>query len=199
MTSRAAPLLAQTAARAAECRACPLWINATQTVFGEGPVPANLMLVGEQPGDREDEGGRPFVGPAGRELDVALEAAGIGRGDVYLTNAVKHFKHEQRGKRRIHKKPNAGEISACHPWIEDELALVTPRVVLAMGAVAVRSLLGRPATIASLRDTVVPVGDALGVVTIHPSAILRADDARDEMRAGLVRDLRRAAELAADL
>ncbi|HEY3485505.1 MAG TPA: uracil-DNA glycosylase family protein, partial [Ilumatobacteraceae bacterium] len=111
--NRAAPLLARIATEAAACRACPLWIDATQTVFGEGPVPADLMLVGEQPGDQEDAGGHPFIGPAGRELDRALESAGVDRNGVYLTNAVKHFKHVQRGKRRIHQKPNAGEITAC--------------------------------------------------------------------------------------
>ena len=193
--TKPARALATARAEAAECRACPLWAGATQTVFGEGPVPAALMLVGEQPGDREDEGGHPFIGPAGRELDLALDAAGIERSEVYLTNAVKHFKYERRGKRRIHQKPNAEEVTACHPWLDTELALVAPKVVVALGAVAVRALLGRPATITSLRGTTVPIGDAQGIVTIHPSAILRADEDRAEMRAAFVADLQRAAEL----
>ena len=129
-------------AEAADCRACPLWKTGTQTVFGEGPAAAELLFVGEQPGDVEDREGHPFVGPAGRVFDDALEEAGIARNKVYVTNAVKHFKWEERGKRRIHKKPNAREIAACRPWLEREIALVRPRVLVCLGATAAQALLG---------------------------------------------------------
>ena len=188
--------LAALAADAADCRACDLWAPATQVVFGEGPRDATMVLVGEQPGDREDVAGRPFVGPAGRVLDDALAAAGIDRSTLYLTNAVKHFKFVERGNRRIHQKPNATEIVACHRWIEGELAALSPRVVVLMGAVAVRSVLGRPATISSLRGATLDVAGGRGVVTLHPSAILRANEARELRFADLVADLTRAGDLA---
>jgi DNA polymerase len=166
---------------AAGCRACPLWLTGTQTVFGEGRKGARLFLVGEQPGDREDEAGRPFVGPAGRLLDEALAEAGIERDDAYLTNVVKHFKWEPRGKRRIHQKPNAIEIAACRPWVEAELAVVSPRVLVCLGATAAQALLGRSVRVTRdrgrpLESTYAPVAFA----TVHPSSILRAPD--DESR-----------------
>lgn len=181
-----------------------MWVDTTQTVFSAGPRSAALMLVGEQPGDVEDREGEPFVGPAGRILDEALERAGIDRDEVYLTNAVKHFRHETRGKRRIHRKPAVGHIEACQPWLTAELASVGPDVVVAMGSVAARSVVERPVKIDDERGrwlrvepaSIVP--DAAVMVTSHPSAVLRlrgVDDpglARREMNA-LVRDLRRAA------
>ena len=179
------------AAEAAGCTRCDLYRRATQTVFGEGAVGARLLLVGEQPGDREDLDGHPFVGPAGRVLETALTEAGVDPADVYVTNAVKHFKWEPRGKRRIHKRPSTSEIQACHTWLEQEVALVRPRVVVCLGATAARAVLGRPATISSVRGQVLDgPGDVPVVVTIHPSAVLRApDDARAAARRGLVSDL----------
>jgi uracil-DNA glycosylase len=192
--------LAEIAGAAAQCDRCELYRNATQTVFGEGPIPAAMMLVGEQPGDQEDKQGAPFVGPAGRVLDDALDVAGIDRGAVYVTNAVKHFKWEARGKRRIHKRPNASEIDACTPWLREEIAHVRPAVIVAMGATAVRAVLGGTRAIASLRGQV--LASALGppmVATVHPSAIVRVPD-RDDRRAaleGLAADLRLAREVTA--
>ncbi|PRX63334.1 DNA polymerase [Nonomuraea fuscirosea] len=177
---------------AAGCEGCDLFRNATQAVFGEGPRRARFMLVGEQPGDREDREGRPFVGPAGRILDRGLEEAGIARDDVYLTNAVKHFSFVPRGKRRIHQKPTAAEIDACRPWLEAELSVVRPGVVVVLGATAARSLLGREFKVTRQRGEPVPLGDALAVATVHPSAVLRAPD-RDEAYAGFLADLRAAA------
>ncbi|MEV0309692.1 UdgX family uracil-DNA binding protein [Nonomuraea fuscirosea] len=177
---------------AAGCEGCDLFRNATQAVFGEGPRRARFMLVGEQPGDREDREGRPFVGPAGRILDRGLEEAGIARDDVYLTNAVKHFSFVPRGKRRIHQKPTAAEIDACRPWLEAELSVVRPEVVVVLGATAARSLLGREFKVTRQRGEPVPLGDALAVATVHPSAVLRAPD-RDEAYAGFLADLRAAA------
>ena len=136
---------------AASCRRCPLWRNATQTVFGEGPASARMMLIGEQPGDREDLAGRPFIGPAGQILDQALEAAGIDRATVYITNAVKHFKNEPRGKRRLHKKPDASEIEACRWWLDQEIALLRPRLTVALGATAAGALMRRTVTIGRVR------------------------------------------------
>jgi uracil-DNA glycosylase len=178
------------------CRACPLWRTGTQTVFGEGRKAARLLLVGEQPGDREDLAGRPFVGPAGRLLDEALEEAGIDRADAYVTNAVKHFKWEPRGKRRIHQKPNASEIAACRPWLEAELAVVEPRVLVCLGATAAQALLGRGVRVT--RDRGRPLESELAPVafaTVHPSSILRAPDetSRQRERALFVDDLRVAA------
>jgi len=172
---------------AAGCRACDLWRDATQTVFGEGPASAEVMMVGEQPGDREDVDGRPFVGPAGRVLDEALEAAGIDRRKVYVTNAVKHFKFTRRGKRRIHKKPNAEEIAACRPWLDAELAVVQPRVLVCLGATAAQALLGRQFRVTRQRGQFVESPLAPRVTaTVHPSSILRAPDEetrRQEMKA----------------
>jgi uracil-DNA glycosylase len=161
---------------AAGCRRCPLWRDATQTVFGEGPVDAEMMLVGEQPGHEEDLAGRPFVGPAGRLLDRALAAAGIDRGTVYLTNAVKHFKHEPRGKRRLHKKPNAGEIEACRWWIDNERRLVRPRAVVALGSTAAGAVLGRPVVIGRVRGKEIAVDGGSVWITVHPSSLLRLPD-----------------------
>lgn len=159
------------------CTRCDLYKHATQTVFGEGPLDARLMLVGEQPGDQEDLQGRPFVGPAGQVLDRALEKAGVDRAQVYISNAVKHFKFEPRGKRRIHSKPNAGEISACRWWIDQERALVKPPVIVALGASAGQALLGKAVTISRMRGTPIPLEDGSEChITIHPSYLLRIDD-----------------------
>ena len=178
---------------AASCRSCPLYENATATVFGEGPPSAALMLVGEQPGDVEDRAGRPFVGPAGELLDRALEEAGIGRAGVYLTNAVKHFGWEPRGKRRIHRTPRLSEIHACRPWLEQELAAVQPRALVLLGGVAARALLGPQTRVNAVRGQVLtaPWAPAV-VVTYHPSAVLRAadDDERERMFRLLIADLR---------
>jgi uracil-DNA glycosylase len=180
------------------CRACGLWRDATQAVFGEGPKSARVMLVGEQPGDREDVTGAPFVGPAGRVLDDALEQAGIERRDAYVTNVVKHFKWKPgRGKRRLHQKPNAEEIRACRPWLDAELRVVKPEVVVCLGATAAKALLGSGFRVTRQRGEFLEVDFApLATATIHPSAILRIDDdeeRRAEMKA-LVADLRRVAE-----
>ncbi len=177
-------------AEAAGCRACPLWAPATQTVFGEGPVPAPVMLVGEQPGDKEDLAGRPFVGPAGHVLDEALAEVGLERSGVYVTNAVKHFKFVLRGKRRIHQTPTAAESAACRPWLTSELGLVQPRLVVLLGATAAKSLLGPGFRLTRCHGEPVP-SDAADFVTatIHPSAVLRAGDRRAEAMAGLVADL----------
>ena len=175
------PSLASLRRAAAGCRACDLWRRGTQTVFGEGSARARVMLVGEQPGDREDLEGRPFVGPAGRVLDAALEKAGIDRAAVYVTNAVKHFKWEPRGKRRIHQKPNSVEIAACRPWLDAEIALVKPEVLVCLGATAAQALLGRAFRVSRERGRFVPSGLAPRVLaTVHPSSILRAPD--DETR-----------------
>jgi DNA polymerase len=176
---------------AADCRACPLWKNATQTVFGEGPADAVVMLVGEQPGDQEDQQGHPFVGPAGRILDEALADAGIPRDRTYVTNAVKHFKWKARGKRRIHDKPSWSEVAACHPWLEGEVAALRPRAIVALGATAARAVVGR--TVAITRDRGQPLDSDLApvvVATFHPSAVLRAQDRRNELQAALTDDLR---------
>jgi uracil-DNA glycosylase family protein len=182
---------------AAGCQACELWARATQTVFGTGPVPARLMLVGEQPGDREDIEGAPFVGPAGRILDEAMDAAGLDRESVFLTNVVKHFRWRPspNGKRRLHEKPTKANVTACLPWVQKELELVQPEVLVALGATAVDGLLGKG--VAVMRDRGRPIDSALAptvLVTIHPSAVLRARDDRDAMFDGLVKDLRVAAK-----
>lgn len=179
---------------AARCEGCHLYVAATQTVFGEGPERATFMLVGEEPGDREDREGHPFVGPAGRVLDRGLEEAGIDRDSVYLTNAVKHFSFTPRGKRRIHQKPTVAEIDACRPWLDAELALVRPEVVVVLGATAARSLLGRAFRLTQHRGEPVPLGDALAVATIHPSAVLRSPD-REAAYAGFLSDLKAAARV----
>lgn len=178
------------------CRGCHLWEPATQTVFGEGPPRARLVLVGEQPGDREDVEGHPFVGPAGRELARGLEAAGIERGDAYITNVVKHFKYRARGKRRIHQKPDATEIGACRPWLEAELEAVRPEALVCLGATAAQALLGRDFRVTRRRGQ--PVDSPLaGLVTatIHPSAILRLREEAERMqeRKAFAADLRVAA------
>jgi uracil-DNA glycosylase len=181
-------------AAAQGCKGCHLFAGATQSVFGEGVRGAEVLLVGEQPGDKEDLEGRPFVGPAGRELDAGLEAAGIERRKAYVTNAVKHFKFEQRGKRRIHQKPNWSELAACRPWLDAEIEVVRPRVIVCLGATAAQSLLGKSFRVTRQR------GEATGadplaewiVATIHPSSILRQrdDDARHAEREAFVADLK---------
>jgi uracil-DNA glycosylase len=174
------------------CKRCPLWKPATQTVFGEGPVDAALMFVGEQPGDQEDHAGQPFVGPAGQMFDKALADAGIDRASVYVTNAVKHFKYEQRGKRRIHSKPAAGEIEACRWWVDQERAIIRPQITVALGATAARSLFGKVMTIGKSRGTALELpGGEEAWITIHPSYLLRIDDqsAADKEYARFVEDL----------
>lgn len=187
-----ADALAALAREAAGCRLCPLWSAATATVFGEGPADARIVFVGEQPGDQEDLAGRPFVGPAGQVFDRALAEAGLDRARVYVTNAVKHFKHEPRGKRRLHKTPDVSETAACRGWLARELAAIRPRVAVALGATALRSLTGRTDAISSLRGTFVPsdlVDEAF--VTTHPSAILRAPEAtRERAYRAFVEDLK---------
>jgi uracil-DNA glycosylase len=175
------PTLTSVRAAAKTCRACDLWKCGTQTVFGEGPRRVEVMLVGEQPGNDEDVSGHPFVGPAGKLLDRALADAGIARSDVYLTNVVKHFKWEPRGKRRIHKKPSAREIAACQPWLDTEIALLKPRAIVCLGATAAQALLGRQFKVTARRGEFVPSPLApLVLATVHPSSILRAPD--DEAR-----------------
>ena len=184
-------------AAAAKCRACPLWRTGTQTVFGEGGAHAALLVVGEQPGDREDIEGHPFVGPAGRLLDKALEANGVPRDDVYITNAVKHFKWEPRGKRRLHKTPAQREIEACHPWLEAEVAAVEPRVILCLGATAARAVMGGKVRVTELRGK--PLNSPLGreaIITIHPAYILRLRDDMENAFALFVTDVGKAAKLA---
>jgi uracil-DNA glycosylase family protein len=190
-------------ADARRCTRCDLYKFATQTVFGEGPLDASIMFVGEQPGDQEDLAGRPFVGPAGAIFDAALEKAGIDRSAVYVTNAVKHFKFVQKGKRRIHNRPDAGEISACRWWIEHERELIRPPVTVALGATAARSLVGKTVTISKVRGEPLALEDGSECwVTVHPSSLLRMPDreAREEGRRLFVRDLKlikaRAKELA---
>jgi DNA polymerase len=170
---------------AAKCRGCPLWRHATQTVFGEGPARARIVMVGEQPGDREDLAGRPFVGPAGRLLDEALVAAGIDRAEVYVTNAVKHFKWEPVGKRRLHKKPSAREIAACRPWLDAEMDALQPAVVVALGATAAQDLMGAAFRVTRERGKIFRDLDwaPAFVATVHPSSILRGDP--DERAAAL--------------
>jgi len=171
------PTIGKLRAAAAKCTACPLYADATQTVFGEGPASARLMLIGETPGDQEDKIGRPFVGPAGKLLDRCLEDVGIARDEAYVTNAVKHFKWEPRGKRRLHKKPNALEIAACRPWLEAEIALVKPKVLVLLGATAAQTLLGRDFRVSRERGRLIRSSLAPYVVaTVHPSALLRAPD-----------------------
>ena len=178
---------------ARSCTGCPLFRDATQTVFGQGPREAEIMLVGEQPGDHEDRQGRPFVGPAGAVLWQCVDAAGIDRDQIYVTNAVKHFKHERQGSRRIHKKPTTTEVKACHPWLDAELDAVRSHVVVALGATAARAVLGRAVGIGATRGRPIELGSRVALVTFHPSAILRASDEAEAMRAALVDDLRLAA------
>jgi uracil-DNA glycosylase family protein len=186
------PTLAKLRDAAAGCRACPLWKPATQTVFGQGRRSAKLMLVGEQPGDREDREGKPFVGPAGKVLDEALTAAGIAREETYVTNAVKHFKWRPAGKRRLHQTPQANEIEACRPWIEAELEVVKPEALVCLGATATRALLGSKVRVTRDRGTAIDSELARVVaVTVHPSSILRIrdDDERHVARHQLAEDL----------
>ena len=193
-----APSLKALREEAAGCTRCDLYKRATQTVFGEGTRRARVMLVGEQPGDQEDRQGRPFVGPAGRLLDQALVAAGIDRAEVYVTNAVKHFKWEPRGKRRIHQKPNAREIAACRPWLDAELAAVKPDVVVALGATAAQALFGRSFKVTKMRGRPVPTTLAPhALATVHPSSILRApdDETRHRELRAFVADLAEVAKL----
>jgi DNA polymerase len=190
------PTLETVRETAAGCKACDLYLRGTQTVFGEGPKRAAIMLVGEQPGDAEDLAGHPFVGPAGKLLDRALEEAGIDRRQVYLTNVVKHFKWEPRGKRRIHAKPNAGEISACRPWLETEIALLRPHVLVCLGATAAQALLGKAFKVSHQRGAFVDSTLApLVTATVHPSSILRApdDEARRAEMKRFVADLKKVA------
>ncbi len=195
--------LEQLREQAAQCRNCPLWRDSTQTVFGEGARDARIFFIGEQPGDQEDIAGRPFVGPAGQLLDRALAQAGIDRKSTYVTNAVKHFKFEPRGKRRIHKKPGELEIAACNGWLEKELHLVNPRVMVALGATAARALLGRAVTIGSHRGRIIPAQEAGGLasadmlITVHPSYLLRVpDEQRDSAYEAFVADLKLVASYA---
>ena len=184
-------------AEAQDCRACPLWAPATQTVFGEGPQDASVVVVGEQPGDKEDIAGRPFVGPAGALFDRAAAEAGLDRARVYVTNAVKHFKFEPRGKFRLHKSPAVGEISACRPWLERELATVAPKLVVAMGATAARAVTGKPVKVGEVRGSILKRDDGADVlVTVHPSYLLRLpdEDAKRKEYDRFVADLRLAAE-----
>ncbi len=187
------------AEEAAQCQRCSLYQHATQVVFGEGSIPALLMMIGEQPGDQEDREGRPFVGPAGRMLDAALRELKLDRRLIYLTNAVKHFKHELRGKRRLHKHPNRYEIEQCRWWLDQEFLLVRPKLVIALGAVAAAALMGRPVVLARERGRLLRWADGRqGLATIHPSAILRMPDeaSRHDAYSRFVDDLRQAVVLA---
>jgi len=187
------PTLKQLRDAAAGCRDCPLWQGATQTVFGEGPARARLMLVGEQPGDHEDREGHPFVGPAGRLLDAALAELGLDRAAIYVTNAVKHFKYELRGKRRMHKTPAQREVDACHQWLDGEIAALRPRAICALGATAARALMGRPVAVTRERGEWMAREDGIPVlVTLHPSALLRLQgEDRAAAQAAWLDDLRR--------
>jgi DNA polymerase len=196
----AATLLKTVAKEAASCTLCPLYRNATQTVFGEGAARASIMLVGEQPGDQEDLAGHPFVGPAGKVLDRAMAEAGVDRKKVWLTNAVKHFKNEPRGKKRMHKRPNRYEVEVCRVWLRQEISLVKPKLILALGVTAAVALAGRPVVLSRERGRVIEFADGLrGMVTTHPSSILRMPDqkARHAAFAALVKDLKAAAKQAA--
>ena len=206
--STAAPLIPpkptieklQRAARA--CRACALWKTGTQTVFGEGSRTAQVIFVGEQPGNDEDLAGKPFVGPAGRLLDEALQEVGIDRTEVYVTNAVKHFKWEPKGKRRIHKKPNAREISACHPWLQAELEVLKPKLLVCLGATAAQALLGKEFRVSKQRGQLIDSDLVLNVMaTVHPSSILRApdDESRHSEMKLFVADLKKVAKVIHDL
>jgi DNA polymerase len=191
--------LEEVAAGVSICRRCDLWRDATQGVPGQGPASAKLMLVGEQPGDQEDLAGAPFVGPAGRVLDAGLERAGVPRAETFVTNAVKHFKHEPRGKRRLHKTPNAGEVQACRWWLDAERRFVRPRVIVALGATAALGVFGKATPIAASRGRAHELADrAKGVVTYHPSFLLRVPDEAAKKKAfrEFVEDLRLAWRLA---
>lgn len=194
----ARPTLSKLRSAASKCRACPLWKTGTQTVFGEGATSAQIVFVGEQPGNDEDLTGKPFVGPAGHLLDQCLKEAGIDRSLAYVTNAVKHFKWEARGKRRIHKKPNAREIAACRPWLDAELTLIKPKVLVCLGATAAQALLGRDFRVSKQRGEWIESSLAPSVLaTVHPSSILRAPDeeSRHEARRQFVEDLKKVARI----
>jgi len=181
---------------AAGCRACDLWEKATQTVFGEGATGSRMMLVGEQPGDREDLEGKPFVGPAGRILDEGLQAAGIDRSRVYVTNAVKHFRFTQRGKRRLHEKPNTQQVRACKPWLESEISVVKPHIIVLLGATAAQAVMGPAFRVSKQRGEIMPSPLGIAVLaTVHPSSILRATDdaSREAAMASFIADLKVAA------
>ncbi|WFP63326.1 UdgX family uracil-DNA binding protein [Mesorhizobium sp. WSM4904] len=205
--SEAEPALGEDAASIGEareaakaCRRCPLWHDATQTVFGEGPETADVIFVGEQPGDQEDLAGKPFVGPAGRIFDSILDDAEVDRRKVYVTNAVKHFKFEPRGKRRIHSKPNAGEIQACRWWLDKELDFIKPNLAVALGATAAQSLLGKAVPVLKSRGDVIERSDGLRVfITIHPSLILRIREPEDKAaeRERFLKDMRKVKQLMA--
>jgi len=186
------PTLSSLQEAASDCKACDLWENATQTVFGEGAKRAKVIFIGEQPGNDEDLKGRPFVGPAGRILDQALDEAGIDRRQTYVTNVVKHFKWEPRGKRRIHKKPNSTEIEACRPWLEAEIATVRPEIIVCLGATAAQALLGKEFRVSRQRGQPIPSPLAeLVMATVHPSSILRApDDTRESEMEQFIDDLK---------
>jgi DNA polymerase len=189
---------------ASVCKACDLWKTATHTVFGEGSVKAGIMLVGEQPGDQEDRAGRPFVGPAGKLLDEAMAQAGIDRGQVYITNVVKHFKWSpsERGKRRIHEKPRYSEIHACRPWLDAEISLIRPQVLVCLGATAAQSLFGKDFSVTRQHGQLVKSAFAqFAIATVHPSSILRASDAesRRQQMLGFIADLKQVARLAASV
>ncbi len=198
----ARPTLPKLRAIAAECQACPLWKLGTQTVFGEGRSKSLILLVGEQPGDKEDLAGRPYVGPSGELLDEALEAAAIDRSRVYVTNVVKHFKWEPRGKRRIHKKPNGAEITACRPWLEAEIAVIQPRAIICLGATAAQALLGPKFRVSVQRGQFFPspLAEYL-TATVHPSSILRAptEEARRMERARFIDDLKKIRKTLGDI
>jgi len=191
------PTLQKLREAAASCTACPLHETGTQTVFGDGSPDAEVMFVGEQPGDHEDLQGKPFVGPAGKLFDKALEDAGIDRSQAYVTSVVKHFKWQPRGKRRIHQKPNWSEVTACRPWLDAELEVIQPRVLVCLGAVAAQTLLGRDFRVSKQRGQLVQSDLAENVIaTVHPSSILRADDeSRDRQYRHFVRDLDKVAQL----
>jgi len=195
-TPEAVKSLRQLSQAEQDCRRCPLYRDATQAVPGEGPGHAAVMLVGEQPGDKEDIAGKPFVGPAGRMLDQALKDAGIAREETFVTNAVKHFKHEMRGKRRLHKRPNNYEIERCKIWLDDERKLVQPTAIIALGVTAARSLTGKTVTIGKIRGQAMSLADGTRLfVTVHPSSLLRIEDENEKQKAyrQFVADLKKAA------
>jgi DNA polymerase len=198
MPSREEKQLEAARQEALGCRACPLWKTGTQTVFGAGPAPAPLMFVGEQPGDKEDLAGEPFVGPAGMIFDKAMDEAGVDRRKAYVTNAVKHFKFEPRGKRRLHKRPNSMEIEACFPWLKKEVELVRPKLIVALGSTAVRALAGKPLPVLQNRARKLPTLFGIPMlVTVHPSSLLRAPDPEERRQAfeRFVADLKKIARL----